>query len=155
MQARSDPGCSMPAKGAPMDIPALLEERAQAWRRRDPAALAADYGEDAVVTSPMFPRAEGRAAIEHSFATLFRAFPDWDITFEEPCVTGTRAMQPARVRATHRGDFMGIVGTGRRIEFDCVLILDFQDGMIHRERRIYDFTGMLIQVGVLRGKPAV
>ena len=59
------------------------------------------------------------------------------------------------MRATHRGDFMGIPGTGRRVEFDCVLILDFQDGKIQRERRVYDFTGMLIQIGVLRGKPAI
>ncbi|MBA2301044.1 MAG: hypothetical protein H0W08_00255 [Acidobacteria bacterium] len=50
---------------------------------------------------------------------------------------------------------MGIPGSGKRIEFDCVLILDLYDGLIKRERRIYDFTGMLIQLGVLRGKPAV
>ena len=28
-------------------------------------------------------------------------------------------------------------------------------GKIVRERRIYDFTGLLMQVGVLKGKPAV
>ena len=48
---------------------------------------------------------------------------------------------------------MGIPGSGRRVEFECVLIYDFQDGLIRRERRIDDFTGMLIQAGVLRGKP--
>jgi steroid delta-isomerase-like uncharacterized protein len=137
------------------DIQALLAQRTEAWKRRDPAALAAGYAEDAVVTSPMFPRAEGRTAIERSFVSLFRVFPDWDVTFEEPCVTGNRAMQPCKVRATQRGDFMGIPGSGRRIEFDCVLIFDLQDGLIRRERRIYDFTGMLIQLGVLRSKPAV
>ena len=137
------------------DIQALLARRTDVWTLRDPAALAAGYADDAVVTSPMFPRAEGRPAIERSFETLFRIFPDWEVTFEEPCVTGSRAMQACRVRATQRGDFMGIPGSGRRIEFDCVLIFDFQDGLITRERRIYDFTGMLIQLGVLRGKPAV
>jgi steroid delta-isomerase-like uncharacterized protein len=140
---------------AMMDIQSRLEERKDAWKRRDPVALAAGYAEDAVVSSPMFPRAEGRRAIERSFVSLFRVFPDWEISFEEACVTGSRAMQPCLVRATHMGDFMGIPGTGRRIEFQCVLIFDFQDGFIQRERRIYDFTGMLIQAGVLRGKPAV
>ena len=138
-----------------MDMQALFEERTHAWSRRDPAALAAGYGEDAIVTSPMFPHAEGRAAIERSFESLFRVFPDWEITLEPPCITGTRAMQPGKVRATHRGDFMGMPGTGRRIEFDCVLIFDLKDGLIQRERRIYDFTGVLIQAGVLRPKPAV
>ena len=138
-----------------MDIQALLDQRAHAWARRDAAALAADYGDDAVVTSPMFPRAEGRDAIQASFEKLFRIFPDWDIAFEDPCVTGNRAMLTGRVRATQRGDFMGIAGSGRRMEFECVLILDFENGLIQRERRIYDFTGVLIQLGVIRGKPAV
>ena len=137
------------------DIQTLLQQRTDAWARRDPAALAAGYAENAVVSSPMFPHAEGRTAIELSFAKLFHVFPDWDITVEEPCISGTRAMQAGKVRATQRGDFMGIPGTGKRVEFDCVLIFDFEDGRIKRERRVYDFTGMLIQLGVLRGKPAV
>jgi C-1 hydroxylase len=137
------------------DIQTLLDQRAEAWIRRDATALAATYGEDAIVTSPMFPRAEGRPAIERSFESLFRVFPDWEMTFERPCITGDRVMHLCKVKATQRGEFMGIPGTGRRIEFDCVLVLDFQDGLIERERRIYDFTGMLIQLGVLRGKPAI
>ena len=137
------------------DIQTLLEERTDAWTRRDPAALAAGYSDNAVVSSPMFPRAVGRAAIEQSFASLFRVFPDWEIEREEPCVNGNRAMQACKVQATHRGDFMGIPGSGKRVKFDCVLIYDFQDGMIVRERRIYDFTGVLIQLGILRSKPAI
>ena len=138
-----------------MDIQALLDLRTQAYQRHDSRLLASSYADDAVVTSPMFPRAEGRDAIQRSYESLFRVFPDWEIKFEEACISGNRAMLPCKVRATHRGDFMGIPGTGRRVEFDCVLILDFQDGRIQHERRVYDFTGMLIQIGVLRGKPAV
>jgi predicted ester cyclase len=103
----------------------------------------------------MFSRAEGRNAITRSFDTLFRVFPDWEITLEEPCISGDRAMQVCKVKATQRGEFMGIPGTGKRLEFDGVLIFDLRDGLIHRERRIYDFTGVLIQLGVLRGKPAI
>ena len=32
--------------------------------------------------------------------------------------------------------------------------LDVTDGAIVRERRIYDFTGLLIQLGVLKSRPA-
>jgi steroid delta-isomerase-like uncharacterized protein len=132
-----------------------LAQQAEAWRRRDAAALAAGYAPDAVVSSPMFGRAEGREAIEHSFTSLFRTFPDWDITLNEPCVDGNRAMQAAKVRATQRGDFMGLPPSGRRTEFECVLMFEIADGLIARERRVYDFTGVLIQLGVLKGKPAV
>jgi steroid delta-isomerase-like uncharacterized protein len=137
------------------DIRALFRQRAEAWARPDPAALAAGYADNAVVTSPMFLRAEGRAAIERSFVSLFRVFPDWDMTCEEPCVDGARVMQVCRVRATQLGEFMGIPGSGKRIEFDCVLVMQLSDNLITQERRIYDFTGVLIQLGVLRSKPAV
>ena len=138
-----------------MDTIELVARHQEAYRQRDPKALAANYAPDAVVFSPMFPNARGRAAIELSFGSLFRVFPDWDITFEEPCMSASRAMLLCKVRATQKGDFMGIAGSGRRVEFDCVLIFDVENGLFVRERRIYDFTGMLIQLGVLRGKPAV
>jgi steroid delta-isomerase-like uncharacterized protein len=137
------------------DLQDLFARRAAAWAQRDPKALAATYTDDATVNSPMFPHAEGRDAIEQSFEKLFRIFPDWEITLDEPCVSGNRAMQVCKVRGTQRGEFMGIPGAGKRLEFDGVLIYDLCDGLIRRERRIYDFTGVLIQLGVLRGKPAV
>ena len=137
------------------DVRALFKQRAEAWVRRDPAALAEGYAEHAAVSSPMFPRAMGRAAIEQSYVSLFRIFPDWEMTFEEPCIDGNRAMQACTVRATQIGEFMGIPGSGRRVQFACVLIFDLSDGLIVQERRVYDFTGILIQLGILRGKPAV
>jgi steroid delta-isomerase-like uncharacterized protein len=136
------------------DIPALIARQTESWTRHDAAALAEGYAEDAVVSSPMFPRAEGREAIRLSFEALFRIFPDWKLVGETPCITGNRVMQLCKVGGTQRGEFMGVPGTGKHTEFDCVLIFDVEDGLIKRERRIYDFTGMLIQLGVLRGKPA-
>jgi steroid delta-isomerase-like uncharacterized protein len=132
----------------------LLRRHEDAFRQRNAKGLADNYALDAVASSPMFPRAQGRAAIEQSFTSLFRIFPDWDMTFEEPCITDNRAMQMCKVRATQQAEFMGLPSIGRRVEFDCVLNFEIEDGLIARERRIYDFTGLLIQLGVLRGKPA-
>jgi hypothetical protein len=35
-----------------------------------------------------------------------------------------------------------------------VRIFEMKDDRIAYERRYYDFTGLLIQLGILRGKPA-
>jgi len=43
--------------------------------------------------------------------------------------------------------------THRRVIFRVALFHILRDGLIVRERRIYDFTGLLIQVGVLKAKP--
>src|SRR5215213_8355934 len=124
------------------EIHALIERQSQAWQRRDPAALSQGYAEDAIVSSPMFPRAEGRQAIELSFASIFNVFPDWTLVGEEPCISGNRVMQLCKAGGTLKGEFMGVPGTGKHAEFDCVLIYDVEDGLIKRERRVYDFTGM-------------
>lgn len=137
------------------EIVALLTRHLEHLARRDPAALASDYTEFATVSSPMFQRVSGRDAIQRSFVSLFDTFPDWEMQFEPPLIDGTRAMTYCTVRASHMGAFMGVAGTGRRFEFTCVLAFDLENGLIARERRIYDFTGMLIQLGVLRGKPAI
>ena len=133
----------------------LLARHEEAYRLRDPRALLANYADNASVSSPMFPKARGREAIEASFARLFQTFPDWTITFDEPCIGDGRAMVICKVKGTQQGEFLGLPGTGKRLEFDCVLSFVFKDGVISSERRIYDFTGLLIQLGVLRGKPAV
>ena len=55
---------------------------------------------------------------------------------------------------TKLGEFFGLPATNRRVEFQGVQHLTFKDGLIAVERRVYDFTGFLVQVGVLRAKPA-
>ena len=45
----------------------------------------------------------GRPGIETSFASLFRVFPDWEMSFEEPCISNNRAMQACRVAERRRG----------------------------------------------------
>ena len=57
------------------------------------------------------------------------------------------------IHATHTGTFMGLPGTGRRVEVEGVCFFEMSEGLIAHERRYYDFTGMLIQLGVLKAKP--
>ena len=48
---------------------------------------------------------------------------------------------------------MGLAPTDKRFRFRLVYLIEVKDGQIVRERRIYDFTGLLVQVGVLKAKP--
>ena len=132
---------------------AFFATREDAWRRRDPAALALGHAEDGTVESPIFSTVKGRDAIQKSYESLFQSFPDWDLVDEPALIDGDRVAQPFTARATHVGKFMGLEGTGRRCEVRGVMLMDMKDGLIAQERRIYDFTGLLMQVGVLRGKP--
>lgn len=137
------------------EMMAFCQARADAWRQRDPAALAAGHAEHGTVVSPIYSKVVGRAAIEESYESLFRSFPDWTMDNEPPLIDGSRMAVAFTAKATHVGRFMGLDGTGRRCEIRGVLLMEMADGLIAHERRIYDFTGLLIQLGVLRSKPAV
>ena len=101
----------------------------------------------------MFGVLHGRTAIEASYRDLFAAFSDWDIEQEELVIDGDRAVQVFTATATHVHDFFGLPGTGRKFEAHGMLFFQFEHGKIVFEQRCYDFTSMLIQLGVLRAKP--
>jgi steroid delta-isomerase-like uncharacterized protein len=136
------------------DLSAFIEKMKEAWRRRDSVTLAAGHAEDGVVISPMFATVHGRAGIEASYRALFSSFPDWRIALEDPIVEHDRVALFFTATATHVGEFMGFPGSGRRFEIQGVMMFKMDGGLIAEERRVYDFTGLLMQTGVLRGKPA-
>ncbi len=136
------------------EIHAFFTRRLANWQKLDAEALAGDYTEDATVDSPLAGgAATGRDAIEKLYVTYFAAFPDFKLEQELLLVDGDDVAQLVRVTGTDSGGFMGMAPTGRKITFRCGLFHTFRDGLIARERRVYDFTGLLIQVGLLKAKP--
>jgi predicted ester cyclase len=135
------------------EIFALFANRQVHWRNRDPAGLAATHALNGVVHSPIFGKVEGAKAIEVSYQNLFAIFNDWTFEAEQALVDGDRVAQPFKVTATHTSELFGVAPTNRRFEIQGVLLFEFADGRISRERRVYDFTSLLIQVGVLKARP--
>lgn len=135
-------------------IVALAQSMLRATNSHDAAALAAAHAEDGVLHSPMFGEVRGRAAIERSYSELFRAFPDWTFEQLELIIDGNRVAQLFVSEATHSSDLFGVEATQRKFKIQGVLIFELRDGKIAVERRLYDFTSLLLQVGVLKAKPA-
>ena len=136
------------------EIMALIERRAAAWAARDPAALAATHDENGTVISPFGGVQEGRAEIDRIYHLWFSAFPDIVFHQDDVLIDGDRAVLVGRMAATHAGDFFGLAPSGRHFEAQIAFVLKFARGSVVEERRIYDFTGLLVQVGVLRAKPS-
>jgi steroid delta-isomerase-like uncharacterized protein len=148
---------NLPIEVPPMtrdDTLEVFRRQQAAWNARDPEALARAYAADGIVISPIFSTVQGRSEIVESFRALFTTFPDWQYVGQDLLVDGNTVAESFIVTATHAGEFMGLPGSGRKFEIQGVRILKMKDGLIAYERRYYDFTGLLIQLGVLRGKPA-
>lgn len=136
------------------EVETLFARRHEAFSRRDPDAFAALYAPDAVVVSPMGGGpVRGREANVDVLRSFFRAFPDVTFTTDALLIDGTRVAEQMTMTGTDRGDFMGVPATHRPFEIAMICICEVEAGAVVRERRIYDFTGMLVQIGVLRAKP--
>jgi len=136
------------------EITAMFMRRYEYWSRRDTAALVQDLSENSVVDSPFAGgTARGRAAIEEVHRSFFNAFPDASLKMEDLLIDGDRVIMVGRLSGTDSGGFMGLAPTGRSFDIPVAYLYELQNGLIVHERRIYDFRGMLLQVGALKAKP--
>lgn len=136
------------------EITAVLVSWRDAVNRRDATALAALHTEDGVMDSVMAGPVTGRAAIAEVYQAWFRAFPDMIQTSDAPIIDGDRVVQVHSVAGTDLGGFMGTPPTGRPFHLPMVFLFTMHNGQIAHGRTIYDFTGLLVQIGVLKAKPA-
>lgn len=134
-------------------IAAFFDRRQELYDELDAAALAADYAEDAIVESRMGGVHTGPLAAEHTFKAFFGAFLDCTIKTESLLIDADRVAQALAVAGTHVGEFMGLPPTRKSFRFNAVILYELRDRKIVHERRIYDFTGLLMQIGVLKAKP--
>jgi steroid delta-isomerase-like uncharacterized protein len=137
------------------ELQATAVRYVEAWTRRDPQTIARYHAENGVAESPMYATLRGRKAIEDASRAFFTSFPDATLEVDAVIIDPPHIAIFTTVNATHRNDFFGLPGTNRHIEFRNARLMKMTaDGLIGHERRIYDFTGLLLQLGVLRAKPA-
>ncbi len=137
------------------DVEAVFAHRQYALARRDAVALASLFSEDGVLESPTAGgTVYGRRAIEDVYRAWFTAFPDVAFAADEPLlIDGDRVAQRLMTTGTDTGGFMGLPPTGKAFRVPLVILCTLAGNQIVHERRIYDFTGMLIQIGVLKARP--
>lgn len=135
------------------DVDRFLARRDRAWFDRDPAGLAADYADACVVESPTHGRQTSREAVRTVYATWFDAFPDLRLEREDVLVDGDRVALVFRATGTHTKPFGVVPASGRTLEIRGVFLLTFRDGQIVHEKRYYDSTSLLLQIGVLKARP--
>jgi len=136
------------------EIVAFFDRRQAAVSSLDPVAAASLHSEDGVVESPLAGgAAQGREAIEHVYRAFFAAFSTASIRQEQLLIDDQRAVLVVHIDGTDSGGLMGMAPTGRPFSLSLVSLCELRDGLIARERRIYDYTGLLIQIGAVKVKP--
>ena len=136
------------------EIATMFARREEAFNDRDSVSLASDYADDAVIDSPTAGVHQGPNAAREAYDVIFRAFSDNMRRTESLVIDGNHVAQVLTIEGTNLGGLMGLPPSGKHFRVPAVFLYDLRDDKIVRERRIYDFTGMLVQIGVLKARPA-
>jgi predicted ester cyclase len=137
------------------DLVRFFERRQRHLLAHDAAALAVDYAGNADVWSPFGGSQIGPQAAARTIDAFFKALDVKHMVFDPPVIDGDRVTQIVQIDGIHAGaEFMGLPASGKPFRFTMAFYYELQDGKIVREQRIYDFTGLLVQLGVLKARPA-
>jgi len=128
------------------EIEAFFAAHVRAYNSHDIDAIASHYTSDCVVESPMAGTLQGREAMVRATRLLFAAIPDLRVEPDELLIVGDRVVQTGVSSGTDTGGFAGLPPTGRPYRVGVVFLFRLKDGLIVHERRVYDFSGFLLQL---------
>jgi steroid delta-isomerase-like uncharacterized protein len=135
------------------EIRTFVQRHVEHISTHDAVLTAGDHAEDGILESPSTGTHQGRTEITQNYERWNRAFPDFEVMLDNIVAEDDQAAVFFRLAGTHHGDFLGLPATGKRIEFRGVMLLRFESNLIAYERRLYDFSGLLIKLGILKVKP--
>jgi predicted ester cyclase len=90
----------------------------------------------------------GPEAFKQARAMLYAAFPDLHFTIEEMIAEGEKVADLLTGRGRHKGEFMSVAPTGKRVEFQGMAIVRIFEGKIVENRGMPDMVGLLQQIDV-------
>ena len=144
-----------PLSMTPDEIQAFVHRYVEYVQAHDAEALARCFATDATVESPSIGTHQGRRAIAEGYRGWFASFPDLHWNLEGIVADASEVSLAFRASGTHQDEFLGLPATGKRVEFRGVYLQTVRDDHIVRERRVYDFTGFLIKLGILTSQADV
>jgi C-1 hydroxylase len=91
----------------------------------------------------------GREGLKQLIAIGINAFPDWYETVEDIVAEGDKVWVLLAYKGTHKGEFMGLAPTGKRIAAKAVDIYRIVDGKLAEYWNVTDNLNIFKQVGAV------
>jgi steroid delta-isomerase-like uncharacterized protein len=140
-------------KDSAKELREAIDRYNAAWNEHDLDAIMAMHAPDMVFDNHTAGEsAEGEAARAH-IGSIFETWPDIEFTTRRLYVREGLVVQEWTATATHaktmrRGDIVA-EPTGRRIEWDGLDVIPFENGLVKRKDVYSDSVSILRQVGLL------
>jgi steroid delta-isomerase-like uncharacterized protein len=104
--------------------------------------------EDVVEQVPLPGQGPGLDGLKGILRAMRAGFPDLNFSIKEQISEGDKVVSRFEWTGTHRGEFLGVPATGRRVSVWGMVIDRLEDGRIKDTRIIMDTLGLMTQLGV-------
>lgn len=88
------------------------------------------------------------AGLKDFVAQIRTAFPDMQVTVEDMIAEGDRLAVRSTMRGTHEGDFMGIPGSGKKVEVSNYDFVRFENDQAAEHWGVIDSAALMEQLGI-------
>ena len=109
------------------------------------SVLASNY----IAHFPGLPPLQGIEAFRQFTSGFFAAFPDLQTTIEDLIAEGDKVAIRQTWHGTHKGNFLGIPPTGKRVSFTSTEFYRVANGVLAEEWIELDMLGLLQQIGAI------
>jgi steroid delta-isomerase-like uncharacterized protein len=134
------------ASGTPDENKEVYRRIIEAISRGDVDALDELVAADLVDHNPVPDQVPGREGFKQWVGVARAAFPDMHGTIEDVVAEGDRVAARVTWRGTHRGEFLGVDGTGRDVTFEAYHLVRFSEGRAAEWWGTADLLGALDQM---------
>jgi steroid delta-isomerase-like uncharacterized protein len=137
----------MPAE----DPKAVIRRWVEMWNAQDLDAAEELLAPEFVRHDANLPDVVGPQAERQYIADNLTAFPDLHFEIEQLIAEGDLVAAHYQVQGTHRGEFLGIPGTGRPVTIQAVESYRLAGGKLAEQWVVMDALGLLQQLGAVPG----
>jgi steroid delta-isomerase-like uncharacterized protein len=88
------------------------------------------------------------AGLKEFVAQIRAAFPDMQVTVDDLIGEGDRLAVRSTMRGTHEGDFMGIPGSGKKVEVSNYDFVRFENDQAAEHWGVIDSAALMEQLGM-------
>src|SRR5215469_11740367 len=99
--------------------------------------------------NPSSPQVKDLSALKEYNTAAYSAFPDLRFTLEDMVAEGDKVVYRASATGTHKGEFMGIASTGKRVTFTSIVISRIANGKFQEDWESLDGMYVLQQLGAV------
>jgi steroid delta-isomerase-like uncharacterized protein len=135
------------------DLRAAIDRYNDAWNAHDLDTIMAMHAPDMVFENHTAGESASGVEVRGHIGAIFETWPDIEFSTRRLYVREDLVVQEWTASATHaktmrRGDLVA-EPTGRRIEWDGLDVIPFEDGLVKRKDVYSDSVSILRQVGLL------